>query len=582
MKPQNFEIARVFEEAIVDLSTLSMYSRQYITSQTLGDPGRVIRLAVLSNYSSQYIELGLPLFLASRGISAQIGNFEYNSWRQQIIDVESDLYLFEPTHVLLLLTSIELTYGHFRSEKDVIESILQLVLHLGKKGIKTILTIPEPLEDEMTGSSPLTRKREFIRREIESSLLEIGTLLIDLDPLIRRLGSSQWYSNRFYTFAKLPFNPDFTHLFLGYICDEIAGSITKPLKLIIVDFDDTLWGGEVGELGVMNVDLDSAGPGLAYLRFQNLLKNFRNSGVILAGCSKNTEANAFEVFSSRPEMILSLEDFVTHRVNWQSKSKNVSEILNELNLSATSVLFLDNSVFERAEVRNSHPELIIPELPDDPTKWIEHLYSIGIREPLLLTSESKVRTEMYVAEKERKKLSSTFTSLEEFLESLEMNLTCYDSKKYINRVIELLNKTNQFNLTGESIDRLELELGTENLLVPCFRLKDKFGDSGIVSAIILKKIADDTWSIHNWVMSCRVFNRGVEIAVMSMTSKLLGQLGAKYLIGHVRELPKNQPVRNVLSDLGFLPPLETSWGDNKFIDVTSYSNTSKISQNMEI
>ena len=582
MNRQNFEIARLLEEQVVDLSSLSQYSKEYITSRSLLDQGEVLRLAVLSNYSTQYIEMGLPLFLASRGINAQIGSFDYNSWRQQIVDVESDLYLFKPTHVLLLLTSIELTYGHFRSEKEVVESILELVSHLEQKGIKTILTIPEPLEDEITGSSPLIRKREYIKNELKNSLLERGTLLIDLDPLIRRLGSSEWYSNRFYTFAKLSFNPDLTHRFLHYICDEIAGSISKPLKLIIVDFDDTLWGGEVGEVGVVNVDLDSAGPGLAYLRFQNLLKNFRNSGVILAGCSKNTESNAFEVFRSRPEMVLSLEDFVTHRVNWQAKSQNVAEILKELNLSSTSVLFLDNSAFERAEVRNSHPDLIIPELPDDPSNWIEHLYSLGIREPALLTNESKVRTEMYAAERERKNLGSSFTNLEDFLKSLEMNLTCYDGRKYIDRVTELVNKTNQFNLTGESVNRSELELGTENIYVPCFRLKDKFGDSGIISAIILKKIDNDTWSIHNWVMSCRVFNRGVETAVMNMTARLLRERGAKYLIGHVRELPKNQPVRNVLSGLGFLPPLETNWGDSKFIDVRSYANISSISQNMEI
>ena len=152
MNRQNFEIARLLEEQVVDLSSLSQYSKEYITSRSLLDQGEVLRLAVLSNYSTQYIEMGLPLFLASRGINAQIGSFDYNSWRQQIVDVESDLYLFKPTHVLLLLTSIELTYGHFRSEKEVVESILELVSHLEQKGIKTILTIPEPLEDEITGS----------------------------------------------------------------------------------------------------------------------------------------------------------------------------------------------------------------------------------------------------------------------------------------------------------------------------------------------------------------------------------------------------------------------------------------------
>ena len=578
---KTYELARKCEEEISDLGSLVEQVKTFNSTREF-DGNPEFRIAILSNFTTDYIEMGIPLFLSARNISAEIKTFGYDSWKQQILNSQSELYEFKPSHVLLLLTSIELIFDSNRENDEIVETLISMFSILRAKGIEVIFTLPEALEDEIGGCNPLSERRRNIVSGIREKTSKSGTMLIDIDPLIRQIGSDQWYSSRMYKYAKLPFNGNKTRDFLKYICDEIKSSLTTPLKLVIVDFDDTIWGGEVGEIGPVNVDLDPKGEGLDFLRIQYYLRDLRNRGVILAACSKNYESVALEVFNARPEMILRLSDFVSFRINWNAKSENIASILQELNLTPKSVMFLDNSKYEREEVRAAHPEILVPELPDDVSKWISYLHQIGVRFPTNTTIEGSSKTEMYAAEKVRRDSIATFTNLDDFLESLKMELTMLSGLDHVDRVVELLRKTNQFNLTGAFINRSDLLSDSNGYLVVCFRLSDKFGESGIISTLVMEKLTQEKWSIYNWVMSCRVMNRGIEKTILSMVAEILRREGAIFLYGKTKLLPKNEPVRNLLETLGFKKSVESEWEGASYIDVTQLKITGPIAEIFEL
>jgi FkbH-like protein len=475
-----------------------------------------IRLALTGNYSTQMLAKAFPLALAARNVGADLYESPYNHWQIELLDASSALYAFNPTHVLVALTSVELAYGSLRSVEAVTAAITAAVEAACRAtDAHIIVTLPEPLADEISDSGGAYVWRREVCIGLRAALSSTRVTLIDVDPLIRAIGAQAWFDDRFYDTAKIPFHPDRTPALLGRLADAIASVVNPRCKLIVVDLDDTLWGGRVGDDGFEGLELDPAGKGRHFLRLQAFLKALQAKGVVLAIASKNSLRPVQEVFANRPEMILQFSDFAAAEIHWEPKSTSLARILDRLKLSTAGVVFLDDNPVERAEVRSRFPDIEAPELPDDPAQRVPMLIATGLFDRRVTTRESRDRNRMYAENAERDMALQAAGNLDEFLRQLDMVLEICGIEEARDRALELIQKTNQFNLTTRRYNWAELAAILQNGFGRCYRLKDKFGDNGIISVAAVARASELEARIDLWLMSCRVLGRKVEEAILA-------------------------------------------------------------------
>jgi FkbH-like protein len=523
-----------------------------------------IRLALTGNYSTQMLARGFSVALAARGIGATPHESPYNHWQIDLIDQASALYAFKPTHIVLALTSIELAYGSLRTAEAVAAAITGAVEAACKAtDAHIIVTLPEPLADETSDNGGAYAWRRQVCDALRAALPSARVTLIDVEPLIRSFGAQAWYDERYYDTAKIPHHPDRTPALLGLLADVIASVVNPRCKLILVDLDDTLWGGRVGDDGYEGLDLDPAGQGRHFLRLQAFLKGLQAQGVVLAIASKNNRRLAEEAFANRPEMILQLADFAAAEIHWEPKSASLARILDRLKLSTAGVVFLDDNPVERAEVRSRFPDIAVPELPDDPAQRVPMLIATGLFERRVTTAESRERNRMYAQNTERDSALQAAGSIDEFLRGLDMVLEIGGIAEARERVLELVHKTNQFNLTTRRYNWGELAAIAQDGFARCYRLKDKFGDSGIISVAAVARAGPDA-TIALWLMSCRVLGRKVEDAILADLAVQARALGARRLIGEYIATAKNELVGGLYPRLGF-SELESRDGAARYV-----------------
>ena len=330
----------------------------------------------------------------------------------------------------------------------------------------------------------------------------------------------------------------------------------------MLDLDNTLWGGVVGDDGIENIALgEGSGIGEAYLSFQRYAKQLAARGVLLAVCSKNEATTAKAVFEKHPEIALQLEDISAFYANWDDKATNLLRIAKQLNIGIESLVFVDDNPAERALVRQVLPMVAVPEMPEDASRYVECLSDAGYFESVSFTDDDIQRKAQYAANRERDTLQVTTGSVVEYLTSLQMTMQSgsFDTVD-LPRIAQLINKTNQFNTTTrrrtlEEIKKIAAEPGILTLQV---RLSDRFGDNGLVSAVIMKPVGDgaDTYDIDSWVMSCRVFGRQLEYAILNSLVATADEANARSLIATYKPTPKNAVIKNLFSDLGFKSMLE--------------------------
>ncbi|MGH6725679.1 MAG: HAD-IIIC family phosphatase [Pseudolabrys sp.] len=511
-----------------------------------------IRLAITGNYSTQFLAQGFPLALAARELAADVYESPYNQWRAELLDGGSSLHAFAPTHVLLALTSIELGYGTLRSADAVVKAVSAAVEAALKTGDAHVLvTLPEPLADEVSDNSAAYAWRHEIGKGLRLALASPRVTLIDIEPLMRSVGAQMWFDDRFYDVAKLPFHPDRTPAVLGVLADAVVGAIAPRCKLVVVDLDDTLWGGRVGDDGYDGVNLDPAGTGRHFLRLQAFLAGLHAKGVVLSIASKNNPAAVKEVFAKRGEMLLRFEDFAAAEIHWEPKSSSVARILERLKLSTAGVVFLDDNPVERAEVRRRFPEIAVPGLPDDPAQRVPMLARTGLFDHRLGTIESLDRNRMYAENAVREDALRDAGDYQEFLGGLQMVMEGSALEEARERVIELIHKTNQFNLTTRRYNWADLSAVLHTGFGRCYRLKDKFGDNGIISVVAVARDSEDDARIDLWLMSCRVLGRKVEEAILADIVARARASGARRLLGEYSPTAKNDLVRELYPRLGF-------------------------------
>lgn len=567
------EVASIFARCAASSSLRELLSgvRAF---EAAGSPTRShatnIRLAITGNYSTQFLAKGFPLTLAARDVRAALYESAYNQWQLELRDLGSALYAFKPTHILILLTSIDLAYSSPRSIEGVTSSIVAAVEEALKGSEACIfLTLPEPLNDEISDNSGAYVWRQRVLTGLRSTLVSPRVTLIDLDPLVRTIGTADWYDDRFYDTSKLPFHPDRTSAVLARLSDAVAGTVSSRCKLMIVDLDDTMWGGRVGDDGWEGIKLSPADTGRHFLRLQAFLKTLQDAGVILAIASKNNLQPVRDAFERRAEMMLRFEDFAAHEIHWEPKSDSVGRILARLNLSTAGVVFLDDNPVERAEVARRFPDILVPELPDNPADRVPMLISSGIFDRRVTTDESRVRHRLYAENAQRDAALQKAVDIKEFLRELEMVMELTPGAHHRERVLELMQKTNQFNLTTRRHNWAELTAATRGGFVQCYRLRDKFGDNGIISVVAVSRDTVAEARIDVWLMSCRVLGRKVEEAILHDVATRARALGARTLVGEYIATSKNEIVRELYPRLGFA---ELSRDGDRFVYVLSLAD----------
>jgi len=510
------------------------------------------RIAVVSNYSTPFICSALKLSLINRGVWAEIFEDDFDQWEISPLQRDGPLYQFKPDLILFLLSSIPLAFGQNLPPDEITQRICHVVEVASKRSkAKIAITLPEPLSEDRGWSTWAFQWRKQMLGLLETKLPE-NSVKIDIDPLVRSIGSNAWFSHRFFISSKFTFHPNHTRLFCEHLANVISDLISPRVKLIITDLDDTLWGGVVGEIGASNVDLNYQETGYAYLRLQKFLSFLNSQGVLLAIASKNYLDSVKEVFESRPEMILKESSFSSIKINWEVKSKNIQAILDDLKLSTKGVVFLDDSPFEREEVRQSIPDIIVPELSKDPVGWVDELLAMGIFYRHSSSREDKKRQTLYKDEQVRQEQKVGFKNEKEFLKSLQLRLKVRPFDGSEQRVLDLINKTNQFNFTTRRYSRSMLEGRLkEGSKVFVFELEDKFGSYGIISVLLAVPEKECEYRIDVWLMSCRVINRRVEASVLDLVLTELESLGCKTVIGEYISSPKNKLTELVYQGFGF-------------------------------
>jgi FkbH-like protein len=342
------------------------------------------------------------------------------------------------------------------------------------------------------------------------------------------------------------------------LASHVAAVHGVPAKVAAVDLDGVLWGGVVGEAGLAGIELGEEGAGFAFQDFQRQLLRLRDTGVLLALCSKNNPQDSGEVFERHRSMVLRREHFAAERVNWRDKATNLRELADELRLGVDSFVFLDDSPVERAWVRQALPQVVVPELPADPAERPAMLRSLPCLRRIALTAADRARAGSYQAERERRTFSATAASFEEFLVSLEQEVTiervCDAS---LARAAQLCQRTNQFNLTTRRYSAGELErmLGEDDLELYTLAVCDRFGDSGITGLAILR-LADEQAEIDTLLMSCRILGRRLEDALLAFLAERAGARGAVQLIGRYEPTAKNGQAADFYPARHFVPDAE--------------------------
>ena len=318
--------------------------------------------------------------------------------------------------------------------------------------------------------------------------------------------------------------------------------------------DNTLWGGVIGDDGINGIQIGELGNGRAFTNLQIWLKKLKERGIILAICSKNNEDTAKEPFLKHPEMVLKLDDISCFVANWEDKASNIKYIQKVLNIGMDSMVFLDDNPFERNLVKSMIPEIEVPELPEDPSLYLSYLQSLNLFETASFSEEDKKRTSQYQAEAKRVETERMFDNYDDYLKSLEMVATVSAFDEFQTpRISQLTQRSNQFNLrtvryTEDDIKRI---MASDEYIGRYFMLKDKFGDHGLISVVILKKLSDKTLFIENLLMSCRVLKRGMEEFIINSLIDAARQGGYTELIGEYIPTAKNAMVKDFYKNMGF-------------------------------
>jgi FkbH-like protein len=528
-----------------------------------------LKLAVLGGFTTHQLRELIELYLFAAGIAAEVYEAEYSVFRQEILDPSSHLYQFKPNVVYLATHWRNL--GHLpklSNSASEVSNLLEAEYHdwatlwqtahdrLACQIMQDNFETP-PWRSlgnhEMRHSATLSRFIGDINRLLMERAPPYVTIH-DVDALAANVGRRVWSDDRFFLHAKMPCAPEHLVEYAHSVSSVLAAQRGINRKCLVLDLDNTLWGGVVGDDGIEGIHVRQGDPeGEAYLSFQRYVKALGTRGVILAVCSKNNEQTAREVFEKHPDMILRLDDISCFVANWTDKATNLRSIAKQLNIGLDSLVFVDDNPAERSIIRQMVPEVAVPEISADPIEAIEVLERSRYFQVVTLGSEDFKRTEYYRANAQRAEIEASAGTLDDFLCSLNMTGTIQPIEATtLQRATQLINKSNQFNLTTRRRGMAELLALTQSpdWLTCTVSLSDRFGQNGLIS-VLLAHVQQDVLEIDTWLMSCRVLKRGVEHFLLNHLCAEAIARKLKCIRGEYIPTAKNDLVRNHYAELGF-------------------------------
>lgn len=529
-----------------------------------------IKIAILADSATQMLSQAIKGFGYESKIDFDIFEAEYDQIERQIFDPTSDLYQYNPEFVIVFYCSNKLLkkFGKLSLDEKTafadthIANAQNLYQNLNAQlKCKVIYFNFNEINDGVFGnySNKTAYSFNYQLRKINFNLMDLSQKLkdlfiLDLNVLQGQIGHEYLSDNKIYINTDLLFSIDFLPVVAKSTTDIVLSIKGKIKKCLILDLDNTLWGGIIGDDGIENIQIGELGIGKAFSEIQLWAKQLKQRGIILAICSKNDELVAKAPFEKHPEMVLRLEDISVFVANWNNKADNIRYIQQILNIGFDSMVFLDDNPFERNLVRTNIPEIEIPELPEDPAEYLNFIRTLNLFETASFTNEDIQRTEQYQEEAKRENEHKQYHNEAEFLKSLDMIALVEPFNSFNTpRVAQLTQRSNQFNLrtirySEEDIQRIEND---SNYYSFAFSLKDKYGDSGLISLVIMKKTSDETLFVDTWIMSCRVLKRGMENFVLNALVAMALEKGFSKIVGEYLPTPKNKMVKDHFSNLGF-------------------------------
>jgi len=377
-----------------------------------------------------------------------------------------------------------------------------------------------------------------------------GIFLLDASRYFALLPTPK--TSKLYYTAKVPYSMDVFKRAVADIRSCLQGLQGKARRVLVLDLDDTLWGGVLGDVGLHGISLGGHDHiGEAFVDFQRMVKGLANRGIALAIASKNYETNALNVFDNHPEMVIRRVDLSAWRINWHDKAQNIIDIAKELNLGLSSFVFIDDNPVERARVSEALPDVLVPDWPADPSAYVEALSALTCFNVPAISAEDAKRTKMFAAERDRQQLKNAM-SHEDWLKTIDMKISVERLEAgNIARIVQLVNKSNQFNARTRRVsetDMLAMQ-DAKNTTVWGFRVSDKYGESGL-TGVISATVDEGRCHIVDFVMSCRVMGRGVERLMLSELAEFASANGAEEIVCDFLETDRNFPMREFLDDSG--------------------------------
>ena len=555
---------------VLDYSSLMKLHRFLKPKKGVGGAGNALRLAILGGPTTTQLRQFIEVFLAAEGMSAEIYEGDYGLFRQEILTPGSGLDQFQPQVIFLATGARDVSrMPSIEMGEEAVSEIASAELHdwsllwetaNAKWNATVILNNFESAPGSVMGHFRLRHPaaREHYLERLNKMLADRApayVVLHDLQGLAAEAGARSWFDPRFFLEFKMPCGAECLVAYAHSVFSLLRAVVGKSKKVLVLDLDNTLWGGVVGDLGAGGIRLgQGSGEGEAFLAFQKFVKELQRRGVVLAVCSKNDDANAREPFEKRPDMIIKLNDISCFVANWENKADNLRSIAEQLELKLDSFVFVDDNPAERAIVRQFVPEVAVPDMPEDAAGYVHALALHRYFETVAFTREDTARSRYYSENAQRKEMASRSTDLNSFLASLGMRMKLETvNEQNVERVTQLVNKSNQFNLTTRRYTLAQMrEISrSPEWLTLAFSLKDNLGDNGLIG-VILAHEREGSMTIDTWVMSCRVLQRGVEHFARNELVELARQHGCHSVLGTYIPTPKNGMVKDHFARLGFV------------------------------
>ena len=532
-----------------------------------------LKVAILPSFTLNGLNETLHVKCSEIGIRYQSYVSNYNQYNQELLDSKSDYYRFSPDITFLIIDIRNFLGDYFYNSYDISDTDRKL---LAKQKITEIENLVKNFQKHSSSKliianfnipsySPngiLELKSEFgfheMIEEFNRSLRNISknnnsVYVYDFARFVSKFGEKNIFDYRQFHLGDIQIALNL----IPFLAEELM-SYLKPLcglnkKCIVLDLDNTLWGGIIGEDGLHGIELGDTPNGKAFVEFQKILLSLWNQGIILAINSKNNFDDAIKVIKEHPNQILREKHFASVKINWNDKAENLKQIADEINIGLNSIVFFDDDKINQERIRKEFPEVLTPELSNDPSQFVPILEDLNDFNVFQRTTEDKKRGEMYFQQKERIDLEKSISNIDDFLKELDIKVKLKKSNEFlIPRISQLTLKTNQFNLTTRRYQEEQIrELSNDSTFsVGCAQVLDKFGDNGITGVYIVRK-NEKFWLIDTFLLSCRIMGRGIENAILSQILIEAKANGIEEIRAEFIPTQKNKPAENFLSSFGF-------------------------------